>query len=424
MSREHMDRPRVVIVGAGLAGLACGVELTAAGVTCEVLEASGDVGGRVRTDEVEGFLLDRGFQVLLTAYPEARRLLDYEALDLRRFFPGAVIRSGGRFRRLADPWRRPLAGVGGVLSGAVSPADALRIARLRARVRRGTLEELRSHPERSTLERLRLEGFSQAIVHRFFRPFFGGVFLDPGLDTTDRQLEFVFRMFAAGDIAVPSAGMGEIPRQLASRLPAGSVRLGVRVESVDGSSVRLTGGGSVEAAAVVVAADATDVRALIDLPDTVRWRGVTCLYFAADRPPIAGPVLVLDGDGGGPVNNLCVMSEVSPGYSPAGRSLVSVTCLGPEAGGDEALERAVRTQLRSWFGPSVGGWRHLRTYRIERALPDQRPPTPGPGAIPVRLRERLYVCGDYRADGSINGAMASGRAAAEAVLSDLGPGSR
>lgn len=414
----------MVVVGAGLAGLTCAVELTSADLEVLVLERSDGVGGRVRTDEVEGYRLDRGFQVLLTAYPEAERLLDYAALDLRPFFPGAVIREGGRFRRLADPWRRPLAGVAGVLRGVVPPSDALRMARLRASVRRGTAAEQRARPERPTIERLRAEGFSESIVNRFFRPFFGGVFLDCELATSDRQLEFVFRMFAAGDIAVPARGMGEIPRQLASRLPHGSIRLGALVEAVDDGVVHLEGGQRVEAKAVVVAADASDARELVDVAGGARWRGVTCLYFAADRPPITGPMLVLDGEGGGPVNNLCVMSQVAPAYAPGGRSLVSVTVLGLPTQDDDRIESEVKSQLRDWFGPPVDGWRHLRTYRIERALPDQSPPTPGRGQLASRIGERLYICGDHRADGSINGAMASGRAAADALLADLGAGPR
>jgi phytoene dehydrogenase-like protein len=417
MQNQTAPSNPVVIVGAGLAGLSCALELAAAGVHSLVLEASDAVGGRVRTDEVDGFLLDRGFQVLLTAYPEARRMLDYPALDLRPFYPGALIRCGGSLRRLADPWRRPVDGIAGVLGGAVSPADALRIARLRSRVGRGPLDELRSRPERATADRLSGEGLSPAIVGRFFRPFFGGVFLDPELATSDRQLEFVFRMFAEGDIAVPARGMGEIPRQLAARLPAGTVRLGARAAAIDGTAVVLAGGERVEAAAVVVAADATDARALVALPDAPRWRGVNCLYFAAEHPPVSEPVLVLNGEGGGPVNNLCVMSEVSPEYAPAGRSLVSVTVLGSEDRGD--LEAAVRAQLRGWFGPAVDGWRLLRSDRIERALPDQSPPTPETGMLSPRLGNGRYVCGDHRADASINGAMASGRAAAAAALDDL-----
>jgi len=408
--------PRVIVVGAGLSGLSCAVDLHRAGAAPLVLEGSDGVGGRVRTDEVEGFLLDRGFQVLLTAYPEARRLLDYRSLSLRRFFPGAVIRSDGRFARLADPWRRPLAAVGGVLSGLVPPADALRIARLRARVRRGS-----ALPERPTRERLHAEGLSEGIVERFFRPFLGGVFLDPDLETSDRQLEFVFRMFSAGAIAVPAAGMWEIPRQLAARLPARALHLGERVVALEQDGVRTADGGGARGDAVVVATDGTAARELVALPGELRWRAVTCLYFAAPSPPVPGPVLVLNGEGRGPVNNLCVMSEVSSRYAPPGQALVSATVLGVGGEGEGDLERGVRDHLTEWFGGEVAGWRHLRTYRVERALPDQSPPTPQPRLQPSRLREGLYLCGDHRADASINGAMASGRAAAAAVLEDLGP---
>ena len=196
------------------------------------------------------------------------------------------------------------------------------------------------------------------------------------------------------------------------------MRIVTRAVAIDGTAVVLDGGERIEAAAVVVSADATDARTLLDLPGPPHWLGVTCLHFAAAQPPIAGPVLVLNGEGGGPVNNLCVMSEVSSDYAPAGRALVSVTVLGAD---DRAeLEAAVRAQLRGWFGPAVDGWRLLRSDRIERALPDQRPPTPEATPLPARLGGRRYLCGDYRADGSINGAMASGRAAATAVLEDLG----
>jgi phytoene dehydrogenase-like protein len=297
------------------------------------------------------------------------------------------------------------------------------MARLRGRARRGSLDALRARAERPTIDRLRAEGFSETVLARFFRPFFGGVFLDPELATSDRQLEFVFRMFSAGDIAVPAHGMGEIPRQLAARLADGSIRLEARVDGVEPGAVRLADGDRVAADAVVVATDATDARRLIDLPEPARWRSVTCLYFDAGRPPITGPFLVLNGEGNGPVNNLCVMSEVSPRYAPAGRSLISATVLGADAGSESTLDAAVRHQLSDWFGAGVEGWRSLRSYRIERALPDQSPPTPDRSPQPCRIGAGLFACGDHRADGSINGAMASGRAAARAVLEELGRGS-
>jgi phytoene dehydrogenase-like protein len=415
-----MERPRIVIVGAGLAGLGCAVELAANGVECVVLEAADDVGGRVRTDVVDGFRLDRGFQVLLTAYPEAQRLLDYPALDLRRFYPGASIRRAGGFHRIADPWRRPMAGVMGLLRGAVSPVDALRIARLRRRVARSRGEPASPTEELTTARRLEAEGFSPSFINRFFRPFFGGVFLDAELTTSELQLEFVFRMFAAGHIAVPARGMGEIPRQLASRLPEGALRLETPVREVQAGGVRYFSGEWLTAAAVVVAVDGDEAAELIDTLDRPRWRGATCMYFAAESSPLKGPVLLLDGGDIGPINNLCVMSEVAPEYAADARALVSVTVLGVDADSGRDLESDVRRQLGEWFGPSVARWSLLRTYLIDRALPDQT--APHPRARPVRLESGVYICGDHRADSSINGAMASGRRAADAVLADLGRG--
>ena len=412
-----MVEKRVVVVGAGLAGLTCGVELAGAGIDCRLLEAADGVGGRVRTDVVEGFRLDRGFQVLLTAYPEARRMLDYQGLDLRSFFPGAMLRSGGRFQRLADPWRRPVAGVAAALRGTVSITDGLRMARLRARTASPADGPRDRSSDRTSISRLRAEGFSRAIIERFFTPFFGGVFLDPELTTSERQLEFVFRMFASGDIAVPAHGMGEIAGQLAARLPSGSVRTGTGVRRVFDGGIETADGDLYEADAVVVATDGTTAAGLTGVGEAPFWRSVTCLYFAAEGPPFKGPYLVLGADEDGPVNNLCVMSEIAPEYAPDEQALISVTVLGVDSAPDNELEAAVRRQMEGWFGPSAAAWRLLRVYRIENALPDQ-----APSRVPMRsprLESGLYVCGDHAADGSINGAMASGRGTARAVLDDL-----
>lgn len=410
-----MPSHRVVVVGAGVAGLSCALELAAAGTECTVLEASDGVGGRVRTDVVDGFRLDRGFQVVLTSYPELSRLGDLESLRLRRFAAGALIRRDGRFRVLADPWRRPLAAIASLLGGTVSVADAIRIARLRRRVARP--REVPRDGELTAAERLREEGFSERVIESFFRPFFGGVFLDPELETSERQLELVFRRFAAGHAAVPALGMGELPGRLAGRLPEGSIRTGAEVVEVTATAVRTADGERHEGDAVVLAADGAAAHRLAGEVEGPRWRGVTCLYFDADAPPVRGPWLVLGGEGRGPVNNLAVLSEVAPGYAPPGRALVSVTVLGVPAVGDEELAVEVLDELASWFGPGVASWRRLRTYRIERALPDQSPPTAPPR--PPRLSSGVYLCGDHVADASTNGAMASGRRAARAVLDEL-----
>ena len=181
--------------------------------------------------------------------------------------------------------------------------------------------------------------------------------------------------------------------------------------------MRLESGETIGADAVVIATEGPEAARLAALP-VPGSRPVTCLYFAAERAPIAEPLLVLDGDGTGPVNNLCFPTQVAPGYGPAGATLVSASVVGGAAGdaGDAALEAAVRKQMAGWFGDEVRGWRHLRTYHIRHAQPEQRPGALEPVERAVRLESGLFVCGDHRDTASLHGAMLSGRRAAEAIL--------
>ena len=412
-----MVRPEVIVVGAGLAGLTCARLLHQAKVKVRVLEASDGVGGRARTDRVEGFLLDRGFQVFLMAYPEPARWLDYAALDFRRFFPGAKVWREGGLHLVADPFRRPLQAAAHVLNPVGSFMDKLHVLDLRQQSLAGSVEDVFHRAQRSSRRYLADVGFSDGMVEAFWRPFFGGIFLEKELSTSSRVLEFVFRMFATGATVVPARGMGALAEQLAAKLPAGTVRLGTAVEEVGGHRVRLASGQSETCDAVVVATDAPAAEGLLPGMPPRAMNAVTCLYFAAERPPVRGPYLVLNGEGRGPVNNVAVMSEVSPAYAPEGQALVSVSVVGPVEA-PETLEARVREQLTEWFGGEVAGWRHLRTYVLPHALPAQPPESFAEPHRRVRLSPGLYVCGDYRENGSIDGAMASGRRAAEAFLRD------
>lgn len=409
----------VVIVGAGLAGLCCARQLVGRGIRPVILEASDGVGGRIRTDIVDGFRLDRGFQVFLTSYPEARAVLNYEALKLRAFRPGACIRYGGHFYRLADPWRRPWAGLRSIFSPIGTLADKLRVARLRSRTLAGTLEDRFRDPETTTLQGLRDEGFSESMIERFFRPFLGGIFLERELQTSSRMFRFVFRMFSQGDACLPSDGMEAIPRQIASQLPEGTIRLGTRVAGVEPGRVRLENGDALDTRAVVVATDGPTAMHLLGEKQTASGQAVTCLYFAAPSSPVCEPILVLNGEGRGPINNLCVPTDVAPTYATHGQALVSVTVLGDSS--DEAsLKAAVTQQLTEWYGSVVASWRFLRLYRIAYALPSQVPPALAEPQRPVRWASGLFVCGDHRDQASIQGAMVSGRRAAEAVWGEGG----
>lgn len=411
--------PDVLIVGAGLAGLCCARKLKEHGVSVRILEASDDVGGRVRTDLLDGFRLDRGFQVFLSAYPEARRLLDYQALQLRTFYPGVLVRQDGKFHRLADPFRRLLDGLSTIFTPIGSFPDKVRVAELRMRLQASPIEEIFSTKETSTRELLIRKGFSDAFIAGFFRPFFGGIFLENELTTSSRMFEFVYKMMAEGEIALPAKGMQQIPLQLASTLTE-SISLRSPVESVTPTSVTLVNGERLEAKAVVIAVDGTEAaRLTCDEIEKPEWRSATCLYYTAPTPPTPEPVLVLNGEGRGLVNNLAVPSAVSSDYAPAGSSLISITVVGEHQLSESELHRSVLDEMRNWYGNVVETWRLLKTYRIRRALPNQNPPWLASAQRSTRLSSGLYICGDHRDNASINGAMISGRRAAESILEAL-----
>jgi phytoene dehydrogenase-like protein len=412
--------PDVAIVGAGLSGLACARHLVDRGLTVKLYEAADAVGGRVRTDEVAGYRLDRGFQTILTSYPEAQRILDLEALDLRAFFPGALVRFNGRFRTVADPLRQP----GSLLATAAAPVgsllDKLRVLTLRRAVVGTTAAELWARPEITTQQALASRyGFSAAMRQRFFEPFLGGVFLDRELKTSSRAFEFYFRMFASGDTAVPAAGMQAIPEQLAAGLPPRSVQLNTRVRAATASSVTLETGEEVAARGVVLAVDGPELAYLAEGVQPPGSASTACLYFGAPEPPHDEAVLVLNGDAAGPVNHLVVMSNVAPPLAPAGSHLISASVVGNPAQTDEELERRVRDQMRDWYGAAVDQWHLLKIYRILHALPTQEPPALTPPEREARLASGVFVCGDHRTNASIDGALLSGRRAAEAVHAAL-----
>ena len=408
----------VIIVGGGLAGLTCACYLSENGVPFRLLEASDRTGGRVRTEEVDGFLLDRGFQVFLTAYPEAKQLLNYDGLELSSFEPGALIRFNGGFRRFTDPWRRPSCLLATALSPVATLSDKLRVASFRSYTSRDSLEDIYARENRTTLDLLQQRGFSDVVIERFFRPFLGGVFIDDQLETSSRMCEFVFRMFSQGEVALPATGMQCIPQQLESKLPEDSVMTNARVECIEGKQVTLSSGQRLSGQAVVIATQEPVAWKMLGISKTSEARRVTNLYFSSPKPPIEEPILVLNGDGHGPVNNMCVPSQIAHSYAPSGQSLVSLTVLKSYAD-QEALTSEVLAQMRDWFGPEVDAWRHLKTLEIDYALPVMSPTSQEPLKRQAMIGDDVFICGDHCDTASINGAMASGRRAAEAIIEFL-----
>ena len=409
----------VIIVGAGLAGLSCARHLAAAGIPFVILEAGRRIGGRIKTDRVDGFLLDHGFQVLQTAYPEARRYLYYDQLELKPFAPGAIIRTEDKFHIVADPRRRPQH----LWSTATAPigslGDRLRIIKLASKVRRARVSALFQRPDMITIDFLKSEGFSEKIIEKFFKPFFRGISLDPEIRVSSRVFQYILRIFAEGDVALPAQGMASIPAQLAENFPDGSIRTGARVGVIRQGAVELTCGEKIKGRVVILATEGPETARLLGSKQRIESRGELCLYYAAKAAPMEQPYLILNGDRAGWINSLTIPSQVTPSYASPGQELISVVVIGHLTSDDDTVEAAVRGQLTAWFGAQVKDWRHLKTYRIAHALPAQPPPMPDPTVSVTPVRTGIFVCGEYGSVPGIQWAMVSGRHAAEAVIKKL-----
>ncbi|HMO52329.1 MAG TPA: NAD(P)/FAD-dependent oxidoreductase [Kiritimatiellia bacterium] len=411
-----MEKIDTLIVGAGVAGLSAAVTLQKAGASFVVLEASDAVGGRVRSDRVEGFTLDRGFQVLLTAYPTCRTLLDYPALQLGAFDPGALIHIRSRDHRFSDPFRRPLEGLASLAAPVGSLADKWRIARLRHAVLSEPIDAAWTSPNQPTHDFLRERGFSPTMVEAFFRPFFSGIFLEKELVTSARMFSFVFRCFSEGVAALPAGGMGRLPEQLAKIAGLDRIRLQSRVVEVAPGSITLASGSVVQARSIILAVDGDQSASWFsDFPKR-SWNGGVSYYYDASASPLRGKKLLwLNGSGKGRINHVAVPSDVAEGYAPPGRSLVCVNTVGDAK--SPADPEHIQREAVGNFGPSAAGWRLLGVRPVVQALPDYTPDSV------ERLRHRLalpsgiFLCGDALGAGSLETAMASGMAAAEAALS-------
>ncbi len=404
--------PEVVIIGAGLSGLACALELINHGVSVQILEKDDAPGGRVRTDSIDGFLLDRGFQVYLDAYPSAGQLLDVEALDLRKFEPGAIIFEKGERHRLMDVFRRPTS----IISSAFSPIgnilDKALVAKLRFSLQFSSLEKIQQREDLTTETYLRKFGFSDDMIDRFFRSFYGGIFLENQLQTSSRMFEFTFKMFTAGSATLPARGMEEIPRQLAAQLPDHVLHCDTPVSKIEGKEVITESGEKLTPDYLVLAVPSDAAQKMLpslNLPE-LKWRSVTNCYFAAANSPLNEAIIALSGSPGSLINNVSVPSDLSPEYAPEGQALISVSILGIHDEPDFLTN--VLSELRSWFGEDVTTWRHLRTDRIERALPEQTPSS----KRPVCDLAGIYLCGDQQTTTSIEGAIISGQDTAKQIL--------
>lgn len=410
----------IVIIGAGISGLTCAKYLKDSGVNFVVLEVAEQVGGRVRTDLVEGFRLDRGFQVFLTEYPEAKPLLDYDRLKFCKLPSGARVRINDRFAVMPNPLKNFLRAPQALFSPVGSLADKLKILQLVFDTRNApdpcdATANVEQKPQ-STKDFLKSYGFSDRIINRFFVPFFRGVFLEDKLETNASFFKFLYDQFAAGDVVLPANGIQAIPEQLAAHLSPDQLRLGAPVEKIGGNNVYLKNGEVIAADKIVLATDAETAARLLGRKSDTRFNETVCLYFVVDQPlKLEGePYLIINSNSGELIDHVLIVSEVAPSYAPPGKTLLSVNLVGAQDCADDELTEKVRTELVKWFGENYV-WRHLKTYRIERALPQfvRNSLT----QENLKADENIFSCGDYTAYPSLNAAMRTGRQVAEALRS-------
>lgn len=410
----------VVIIGAGMAGLTAAVTLHTAGIGVILFDSQGFVGGRLATDDFEGFKLDRGYQVILNAYPECKDQLNYALLDLKPFDSGALVRVGEQFVPFSLFSTHPLSFIKSIFSGFISVGDIFKLPKIARYLKKTPLDKLLAETTGSALSVVQKYDLSPSVTNHFLKPLLAGITLDKSLSSPGKLAVMAMKMMLEGPASIPARGIGTIPQQLASLLPREVIRLNSSVESIGQNRITLHTGSQIKAKIILVATDPWAAARLLGTQVPPPGREVACVYYVAKKSPVEEPIIVLNGNGTGPINHLAVLSNVSSRYAPKGYSLISVTVLEDELkkAGNQ-LESVVKDQLIQWYGNDVNDWRHLHTYRVRNAHPVAYPLKLWQGGAGARVREGVYACGDYLELPSLNHAMLSGRKAAEQIIKEV-----
>lgn len=407
----------VAIIGAGLAGLACAIELQRNKIDFQIFEASDGVGGRVRSDVVDGFILDRGFQLYNPSYSEGKRLLDYVALDLKPFTPGIAIRDGKRLRLIVDPFRSKKFLFNLIKDLPGNPLSFLGLLRYFLKFLITSDAQIATTKDISALQSLTKSGVRGALLEKLLKPFLQGVFLESNLSTSRKFLDVVLKTFLKGTPSVPAQGMREISNQLAARIPVEKISLNTKIIKIDGTKL-FTDTGEIEAKIIVVATDPSTAINWLSL-EPKKMHTVTTWYFKADQEvnkvAKASPILFVDAKKSGPLTNAVVLTNSAPSYAPGGQVLVSASAISPNENADID---SVKKHLAHIFGVATENWKLIKEYKIKEALPEMLPPFSLINSN--RINDRTFVAGDHRATSSIQGALLSGTNTATLVKVSLG----
>lgn len=402
------SKEEIYVIGAGISGLIAAYELEQEGYRPIIIEQTDDVGGRVKTIDEKGYALDLGFQVLLSAYPLANKYLDMEKLELCKLASGSMIYANNKSYLIGDPLRNWKMLIPTLLADIGSIKDKLKILKLNQRVKHKSIEAIFKSPERTTQKYLDEFGFSPKIIERFFKPFFSGIFLEPNLSTSSRMFEFVYKMFGEGYATIPKLGIGEISKQLKSKLDRTTFMFNCEVESVTNEHISIRSGEQIMHSGVIIASSTSTL-----LPNTndkaTAWKSCMCLYFEVDETNIPAKTIALISDPGNYANNLYAYQDIT-----TGKTILSVTTLKHGQTSDDEIIETIIAEVKTYTGASQVNY--IQHYTIKQALPDIQDLKMTTQAVDSQVSENIFVAGDYLFNGSLNAAMESGRLAAQGLM--------
>lgn len=407
---------KIHIIGAGVSGLIAAQTLENEGFSPIIIEATDSVGGRVKTDIVDGYQLDHGFQVLLTSYPAAQKFLDYDALELQNFLSGAATFTNGKENQIGDPLRDFSLLIPTVFSSLIPLSDKIKILQLNLKLKAKSIADIFNEEEKTTLQYLKDFGFSNQVISQFFKPFFSGIFLETQLETSSRMFEFVYKMFGTGNAALPKGGIQAIPNQLATKLDTTKILFNTKVKFVEDELITLENGQVLENDFIIIATEASHL--ISDFKgESTKWKSCFTLYFETEKRVIAKPLIGLLPAKNTVINNIFYHTSLKTSVN-AGKELLSVTVVDTQNLKESELVEKVKTELKKHFNIEV--IRLIKQYEITKALPDLKNIKYSLTPPETRYSNQIFLAGDTLLNGSLNAAMLSGESAALAVIEALG----
>ncbi|MAD96225.1 MAG: oxidoreductase [Flavobacteriaceae bacterium] len=407
---------RIHIIGGGISGIIAAKTLEEFGFAPTILEGSDRLGGRVKTDVVDGYQLDRGFQVLLSNYPAAKKFLDYKALSVQEFISGAAIFKKGKKSYIGDPLRDRSLWMKTLFSNVATLGDKLKIFQLQNQLKKKSIDKIFESAEVSTMEYLRGYGFSEKIIHNFFQPFFTGIFLEEKLETSSRMFEFVFKMFAEGLALIPKGGIEEISKQLSSHLQKTTIQLNTKVKAIQDTKIVLEDGNEIKTDYTIIATEASSLISNLK-NQQLDWKSCDTLYFTTDARVIQKPFIGLVASRKSLINNIFYHSSVEM-TQRGDQELLSVTVVKDHSLSEKELIAAVTKELQEECG--IKNLQFLKRYQIDKALPQLHNFQYEVSPSETQLKERIFLAGDVQLNASLNAAMLAGEAAALGVLQVMG----